>query len=62
MMGGVPVIDPTLAPVKYAEYMVELRQRLDWRTSKVGLYESPPSEEILGWKLPEQYPNMKCCW
>jgi allantoin racemase len=59
---GVPVIDPTLAPLKYAEYLVELRQRFGWQPSKIGLYEGPPSAEIHGWRLAEQYPASIDLW
>lgn len=59
---GVPVIDPTLAPLKYAEFLVELRQRFGLRHSKVGAYETPPVQEIRDWGLAEQYPGMKGLW
>ncbi|MBC7098278.1 hydantoin racemase [Candidatus Bipolaricaulota bacterium] len=52
---GVPVIDAVLAPLKYAELLVELRDRFGWKTSKVYGYQSPPLEEIQGWKLQEKY-------
>jgi len=52
---GVPVIDAILAAFKYAEFLIELRKRFNWGHSKVYGYESPPQDEILGWKLEEQY-------
>ncbi|HCP31772.1 TPA: hydantoin racemase [Candidatus Acetothermia bacterium] len=51
----VPVIDAVLAPLKYAEFLVELRDRFDWSHSKVYGYQSPPQDEIESWKLEEQY-------
>jgi len=51
----VPVIDAVLAPLKYAEFLVELRDRFDWSHSKVYGYQSPPRDEIESWKLEEQY-------
>jgi allantoin racemase len=41
---GVPVIDATVAPFKYAELLGELT-RLGWRTSEVGGYAPPPPAE-----------------
>jgi len=52
---GVPVIDAMLAPLKYAEFLIELKKRFGWGHSKVYGYESPPQEEIKQWKLEEQY-------
>ena len=48
---GVPVIDPGIAAVKYAEFLVEIKNRFGWKHSKVGAYETPPREEILRWQL-----------
>lgn len=59
---GVPVIDATVAPVKYAEYLVDVRRRFAWQPSKVGLYETPRVKEITEWKLEEQYKQMKGLW
>jgi allantoin racemase len=59
---GVPVIDPILAPFKYAEYLVDLRDRFGWKPSKVGMYESPRGEEIGQWQLERQYPDMTGLW
>ncbi len=52
---GVPVIDAVIAPLKYAEFLVELRDRFGWAASKVYGYQSPPVEEIRDWKLADQY-------
>lgn len=55
---GVPVIDSALAAVKYAEYLVDLRDRFAWSHSKRGGYEAPPEQELSDWHLREQYaPN-----
>jgi allantoin racemase len=42
---GVPVIDATVAPFKFAELLGELA-RLGWRTSEAGGYAPPPREEL----------------
>lgn len=52
---GVPVVDAILAPLKYAEFLVDLRDRFGWSHSKKTGYESPPAAEIHGWGLPAQY-------
>lgn len=52
---GVPVLDAILATLKYAELLIELKKRFNWSQSKVYGYESPPKEEIINWKLEEQY-------
>ena len=52
---GVPVIDATIAPLKYAEFLVGLRERFSWGHSKVYGYETPPQSEIAEWKLEGQY-------
>lgn len=46
---GVPVIDASLAPFKYAEFLVELRQKLNWSHSKKVGYQSPPQSELTAW-------------
>lgn len=48
---GVPVIDPGIAAVKFAEFLVEIKTRFGWKHSKIGAYETPPEEEILRWQL-----------
>jgi allantoin racemase len=49
---GVPVVDPIIASLKYAEFLVELKRRMGWTWSRIGMYEKPPREEIEKWKLP----------
>jgi len=51
----IPVIDPVIASFKYAEYLVELRDRFGWQVSKRCAFESPPFSEISKWKLDQQY-------
>ena len=51
----VPVLDAVVTPFKYAEYLVELRDRFDWKHSKIQGYESPSLEEIATWGLEAQY-------
>lgn len=51
----IPVIDPVIASFKYAEYLVELRDRFDWQVYKRCAFESPPFSEISKWKLDQQY-------
>ncbi len=52
---GVPVIDSMIAAFKTAEFAAELRNRFGWSHSKIGGYESPPTEEFTPWRLEEQY-------
>ena len=58
---GIPVIDAVLAPFKYAEFLIELKRKFDWKTSKAYRYESPPTEEIKQWRLDEQY-GVRALW
>lgn len=48
---GVPVIDASSAPVKYAEFLVEINKKFGWGHSKLDGYQSPPEEEVNHWKL-----------
>jgi len=48
---GVPVIDPGIAAVKFAEFLVELKDKFGWKHSKIGAYKTPPKDEILKWRL-----------
>ena len=50
---NVPVIDATIAPLKYAEFLIDLKRSAGIWHSKKGKYESPPIDEILEWKLNE---------
>ncbi|MCL6633133.1 MAG: aspartate/glutamate racemase family protein [Alicyclobacillus herbarius] len=48
---GVPVLDATIVPLKYAEYLVDLRRKFGWGHSKVAGYESPSEQEVSTWSL-----------
>ncbi|WP_066291646.1 aspartate/glutamate racemase family protein [Bacillus sp. FJAT-29937] len=48
---GVPVIDASLSPLKYAEFLVELKQNMDWTHSKKVGYQSPPAKEVESFNL-----------
>lgn len=50
---GAPVVDATVAPLKYAELLGELAT-LGWRPSKIGGYASPPPSELVAFGLAEQ--------
>jgi allantoin racemase len=52
---GVPVIDSSIAAIKHAEQLVELRDRFGWSHSKVGGYESPPDAEREAWGMRAEY-------
>jgi allantoin racemase len=43
---GVPIIDPTVAALKMAEYLVNCKKQCGWTVSKVATYESPPENEM----------------
>ena len=58
----IPVIDPVIASLKYAEFMVKLRKNFGWGHSKICSYKSPPISEIKKWKLSDQYPGMRGLW
>lgn len=51
----VPIIDSMLASLKYAELLVEVRDRMNWYTSKIGSFASPDKAEIREWHLEEDY-------
>jgi allantoin racemase len=51
----VPVIDATVAPLKYAEFMVDLKRATGTGHSKIRKYEAPPKAEIKSWDLEKQY-------
>lgn len=42
----VPVIDPSIAALKRAEYAADLKRRCGWKPSRKWSCESPPEEEI----------------
>jgi allantoin racemase len=48
---GVPVIDAILAPFKYAEFLVDLAGRFNWRPSRMWGSEAPPDAELTTWNL-----------
>lgn len=48
---GVPVLDATLTPFKYAEFRAGLKQRYGWTHSKKNAYEAPPDAELRQWNL-----------
>jgi allantoin racemase len=50
---GVPVIDATVAPFKYAELLADLAT-LGWRPSKIGGFAAPPRDELEAFGLAEQ--------
>jgi len=52
---GVPVIDAIIAPLKYAEFLVEVNQKFGWMHSKKYGYKTPPVSEIREWGLSGQY-------
>lgn len=51
----VPVIDAILAPLKYAEFLVDINQNFGWLHSKKYGFETPPASEIKEWILAQQY-------
>ena len=48
---GIPVIDPTLAGLKFAEYLCEVGEGPGWRVSRRGAFKAPPEEELRDWGL-----------
>jgi allantoin racemase len=59
---GVPVLDATVTPFKFAELKAELSQRYGWSASKIGGFQSPRREEIESWGLARQYPEVADAW
>jgi allantoin racemase len=51
---GVPVVDAVVAPVKYAEMMVDC-SRFGWRPSRAGLYERPTDADFAASGLMERF-------
>jgi allantoin racemase len=43
---SVPIIDSMLAVLKYVELLVEIRDKMNWYTSKVGGFATPDRAEI----------------
>lgn len=58
---GVPVLDVMLASFKHAEYLAGLKQKMNWYTSKVLTYSTPPLKEIQEWEIPSDY-NLEDIW
>lgn len=54
----VPVVDATVAPLKYAEFLIDLKRSAGLFHSKIGRYESPPYGEIKEWNIENKY-NMR---
>src|SRR5919197_3398626 len=50
---GVPVVDATVAPFKYAEMLADLAE-LGWRPSKIGGFATPPRDELEAFGLAAQ--------
>lgn len=52
---NLPVIDVMLAAFKHAEFLVGLKQKMNWYTSKTITFAPPEAEEIRSWDLPQDY-------
>ena len=52
---GLPIIDVSLAALKYAECLIDLREAFGWYTSKIGEFSSPPFENLKKWGLEDKY-------
>ena len=59
---GVPVLDATVTPFKFAEFKADLRKRYGWAASKIGGFESPTASEIESWGLTESYDGVTEAW
>lgn len=55
---AVPVIDPTIAALKYTEMMVSVKKCCDWSVSEKGSFESPPEVEF--WRFMNR--EMEILW
>lgn len=51
---GVPVIDACLAPMKYLELLLEIKDQCGWQASKIASWASPPPHELTEWGLTEK--------
>lgn len=58
---SVPIIDSMLAALKYVELLVEIRDKMNWYTSKVGGFATPDRAEIKEWHIEEDY-NIQGLW
>ena len=52
---SIPILDATLVPLKYAEYLLELQCCCSWFTSKGGAWATPPKGELRAWGLQDKY-------
>lgn len=59
---GVPVLDATVTPFKFAELKADLKQRYGWAASKRGGFESPAATEISSWGLAQAYDGVNEAW
>ncbi|MEL7568693.1 MAG: aspartate/glutamate racemase family protein [Dehalobacterium sp.] len=57
----VPIIDSMLAALKYAELLVEVRDKMNWYTSKIGSFATPDKTEIKEWHIEEDF-NIQGLW
>ena len=57
----VPIIDSMLAALKYAEFLVEVRDKMNWYTSKISSFATPDRTEINEWHIEEDY-NIQGLW
>lgn len=48
---SVPVIDSMIAALKYAEYLLEVKEKTGWTISRRGLYERPSEKEMEEWGM-----------
>ncbi len=53
---GVPVLDPMLSALKYAEMLVEGAHRFGWYPSRKWGSEAPSEDEIAAWGLFDREP------
>ena len=51
----VPVIDAVIAPLKYLEFLINLKRATGLVYSRVRKYEPPPYEEIKKWKIEKEF-------
>lgn len=51
----VPVIDSMLASLKYLEMLIEVRNKMNWYTSKIGGFATPDYQEIKDWNIEESF-------
>jgi allantoin racemase len=59
---GVPVLDATITPLKFAEFKADLKNQYGWAASKKGGYETPPADELSNWGMSKQYEGFEKAW